>query len=338
MQRPKKTFKLKKIGFHITMDFDNAFFSQRWAIPWYQSNETAMKSKLAKQKVWAAFDKKYPNANKSKFLVKVSFQKDHTATADIFFKGGGPYLLQSVVKLDSKFWSQAMKDALRIDKHVVGFPHELSPRGLKGNSVSIPAMPFHNKIPSLKEIFSKQINIFVTPDQFLTTKFREIFQQTKLTHRSGQSRKNGLVDRSWSIGRNSSTLQFGARLSAAGFLAKFSKTTPTIPPQVTAVYRFHVYFIVRRILFQMDGIQNISAFPDDPTFNPNDNKYDEASYQRLGSDFGVDPKTDFRYTQGLTSRLKRSFTMFWGLRSTFKAAFWTRGSGKRGADRVSCPG
>lgn len=151
-------------------------------------------AKLAKQKVWAAFDKKYPNADKSKFHAKASFEKDHTATADIFFRGGGPYLLQSVVKLDSKFWSQAMKDALRIDKHVAGFPHELSPNGLKGNSVSIPAVPFHNKIPSPERNFQQTDQHLRDPRPIFNDKVRRDFQQTKLTHRSGQIRKNGLVD------------------------------------------------------------------------------------------------------------------------------------------------
>ena len=63
-----------------------------------------------------------------------------------------------------------------------------------------------------------------------------------------------------------------------------------------AFYRFHVYFTVRRILFQMGGIQSISALPGDPTFNLSGNHYDVASYKRICAEFGIDPTSDFRST------------------------------------------
>ena len=40
-----------------------------------------------------------------------------------------------------------------------------------------------------------------------------------------------------------------------------------LPPHVYNFYLFHVYFTVRRILFQMGGIQSISALPGDQTFD-----------------------------------------------------------------------
>ena len=48
----------------------------------------------------------------------------------------------------------------------------------------------------------------------------------------------------------------------------------------------------------MGGIQSIGALPDDPTFNQKDNKYDIPSYKRLCAKFGVNPRTDFRFTHG----------------------------------------
>ena len=43
----------------------------------------------------------------------------------------------------------------------------------------------------------------------------------------------------------------------------FDKDHSTLgfPAQVYSFYQFHVYFTVRRILYQLGGIQNISAFP-----------------------------------------------------------------------------
>ena len=71
-----------------------------------------------------------------------------------------------------------------------------------------------------------------------------------------------------------------------------------LPPNVRAFYKFHIYFTVRRILFQMGGIQSISALPGDPTFDQFNNKYDVASYKRICNEFGVDTSSDFRFTRG----------------------------------------
>ena len=71
-----------------------------------------------------------------------------------------------------------------------------------------------------------------------------------------------------------------------------------MPENVRAFYKFHIYFTVRRILFQMGGIQSISALPGDPTFDQINNKYDVASYKRICNEFGVDPSSDFRFTRG----------------------------------------
>ena len=46
-----------------------------------------------------------------------------------------------------------------------------------------------------------------------------------------------------------------------------------------AFYLFHVYFTVRRILYQMGGIQSFSALPGDSTFSQTENKYDSPSYK-----------------------------------------------------------
>ena len=70
-----------------------------------------------------------------------------------------------------------------------------------------------------------------------------------------------------------------------------------LPTNVQAFYKFHIYFTVRRILFQMGGIQSISALPGDPTFDQFNNKYDVASYKRICNEFGVDPSSDFRFTR-----------------------------------------
>ena len=70
-----------------------------------------------------------------------------------------------------------------------GFPYQLMPLGSKV-SLPIPAVPFNGKAPSLKKIFNAEIKIYVTPDQYFRTKFREIFQKTKLRHTSAAESKH----------------------------------------------------------------------------------------------------------------------------------------------------
>ena len=69
-----------------------------------------------------------------------------------------------------------------------------------------------------------------------------------------------------------------------------------LPEKIRAFYRFHVYFTVRRILFQMGGIQSVSALPGDQTFNLSGNNYDVASSKRICAEFGIAPTSDFRFT------------------------------------------
>ena len=68
--------------------------------------------------------------------------------------------------------------------------------------------------------------------------------------------------------------------------------------QIRAFYIFHVYFTVRRILYQLGRIQSISALRRDPSFNQFNNHYDVASFKRLCNEFDIEPSNDFRFKHG----------------------------------------
>ena len=183
----------------------------------------------------------------------------------------------------SKYWSPEMKNALGLDSSVGGFSQQLTPSGLKGSSLPIPTLPFHDSAPSLKELFNKPINIFDTPDQHFTAKFRTIFCQTQLTHRSGQESKRWLAGLNMGYWLQQLNFAVWCAMTGCGISRKiFDKrhSTLNLPPRVVAFYQFHIYFTVWRILFQLGGIQNVSVLPDDPMFSLTDNKYNAAS---LGS-------------------------------------------------------
>jgi len=52
-----------------------------------------------------------------------------------------------------------------------------------------------------------------------------------------------------------------------GISCKIFDNGINLPPQIRAFYIFHVYFTVRRILYQVGGIQSMSVLPGDPPFN-----------------------------------------------------------------------
>ena len=83
----------------------------------------------------------------------------------------------------------------------------------------------------------------------------------------------------------------GCRISREIFDSGLSLT-----PQIRAFYQFYMYFTVRRVLYQLGGIQSMSALPGDPTFNQFNNHYDVASYKRICAKFGTDPSNNFRFT------------------------------------------
>ena len=268
-------------------------------LKWIQTPQADTIAKVAEQKAWKTFNVKYPNADKSKFEPQTDFAKDHTATSEIYFKAGPGHLI-NVFGSDSKYWSPEMKSALGVGQSSEGFPQQLTPSGLKGDSLPIPAVGFHDAAPSLKKIFNDPLNIYVTPDQYFTTKFREIFQKTKLTHRSGKESKTWLAGPNMRYWPQQLSFAVWCATTGCGISRKIFDDNSAIPlpPNVRAFYKFHIYFTVRRILFQMRGIQSISALPGDPTFDQFNNKYDVASYKRICNEFGVDPSSDFRFTRG----------------------------------------
>ena len=83
-----------------------------------------------------------------------------------------------------------------------------------------------------------------------------------------------------------------------------------LPPQVRSFCWFHVYFTVRRILFELGGVQNSLALPGDSAFNQTENKYDIPSFKRICAEFGISPNADFRFTKGNNHGLGSVFKYF----------------------------
>ena len=264
-------------------------------LKWLVTPEAKKIAASAQEKAWNDLLRQYPNADKSKFQIYANFSKNHTAVGEVYLKTSSG-VLSSVFGSDKRYWSPEMKTALGLDD-VNGFPHQLTRLKTK-TPLPIPAVDFTQPAPSIKRLFASLVAIYVTPDTFFTVKFREIFEQTQLEHNSATESK------AWSGGPNMKywpqQLNFAVYCATqgCGISREIFDSGVTMPEQIRAFYRFHVYFTVRRILFQMGGIQSISALPGDPTFDRTNNKYDIPSYKRICAEFGIPPTADFRFTGG----------------------------------------
>ena len=180
-----------------------------------------------------------------------------------------------------------MKTALGL-MWVSGFPYQLSLRKTK-KPLPVAAVDFAEAVPSFCKIFKDKIRIYVMPDEFFVTKFREIFQQTRLTHTASAEAKIWLGGPNMKYWPQQLNFAVFCAMQGCGISCKIFDSGFSLTPQIRVFFQFHVYFTVRLILYQMGGIQSMSALPGDPTFNPLDNHYDEALYKRICAVFGKDP-------------------------------------------------
>ena len=269
------------------------------------------------------FKARYPKANFADFKTGDFFGKPN-----IFFQEGdeGTTVFDDDGKdfRSSIYFSKEMKRQLGL---APGFPLELTHN--PNPKLEIPAVPFNSEagkasetLNTLKDALVQQ-EIYVTPSDKFKIKFRDIFTDTVITHRSSHE------SRRWLAGPNfeywPQTLNFAFFIATTGcgvsrrilFEDKMrdgkndlTDSELKIPPQVRSFFWFHVYFTVRRILFELGGPQNSLPLPGDTAFNQTENKYDIPSFERICAEFGISPNADFRFTRGDNHGLGSVFEYF----------------------------
>ena len=76
-----------------------------------------------------------------------------------------------------------MREALGIMHQDGGFPFQFSLNVNNNPKKPIPAVDFYEKINKYKQVgdvLNKELKIFVTPTEYFTTKFRQIFTKTQI--------------------------------------------------------------------------------------------------------------------------------------------------------------
>ena len=269
------------------------------------------------------FKARYPKANFADFKTEDFFGKPN-----IFFREGDEET--AVFDDDGKdfrssiYFSKEMKRQLGL---APGFPLELTHN--PNPKLEIPAVPFNSEtreaseaLNTLKDALVQQ-EIYVTPSEKFKIKFRDIFTDTVITHRSSHESRRWLAGPNFEYYPQQLNFAFFAATTGCGVSRRIlfedkmrdgkndlTDSELKLPPQVRSFFWFHVYFTVRRILFELGGVQNSLPLPGDTAFNQTENKYDIPSFERICAEFGISPNADFRFTRGDNHGLGSVFEYF----------------------------
>ena len=264
------------------------------------------------------FKSRYPKANFADFKTEDFFGKPN-----IFFREGDEET--AVFDDDGKdfrpsiYFSKEMKRQLGL---APGFPLELTHN--PNPKLEIPAVPFNGEAATgtLKDALVQQ-EIYVTPSDKFKIKFRDIFTDTVITHKSSHESRRWLAGPNFEYWPQTLNFAFFAATTGCGVSRRIlfedkmrdgkndlTDSELKLPPQVRSFFWFHVYFTVRRILFELGGPQNSLPLPGDTAFSQTENKYDIPSFERICAEFGISPNADFRFTRGDNHGLGSVFEYF----------------------------
>ena len=270
------------------------------------------------------FKARYPKANFADFKTGDFFGKPN-----IFFHseaGEGTTVFDDDGKdfRSSIFFSKEMKRQLGL---APGFPLELTYN--PNPKLEIPAVPFNSETREASETLNTikdnlvQQEIYVTPSDKFKIKFRDIFTDTVITHKSSHESRRWLAGPNFEYWPQTLNFAFFCATTGCGVSRRIlfedkmrdgkndlTDSELKIPPQVRSFFWFHVYFTVRRILFELGGPQNSLPLPGDTAFSQTENKYDIPSFERICAEFGISPNADFRFTRGDNHGLGSVFEYF----------------------------
>ena len=236
----------------------NVAKSLKSQLTWLSSSEAKQRADAAKAHAISEFKKRFPRADMSRFEEEVDFDSNHKATGEVLFKDSDGSKTDPLIQ-DSKYWSQPLKDALGFHQDG-GFPAQLSLL-VQNTPQPVPAVDFSEKTPqSVADLFNKEIKIYVTPTEFFTTKFRNIFTKPMITFRSGHDSRKWLAKPDMSFWPQQ--LNFAMWCATTGCGVSREMLFPSslnLSEQIRLFYQFHVYYTTRKILYEMGGIQSKGA-------------------------------------------------------------------------------
>ena len=275
------------------------------------------------------FKARYPKANFADFKTEYFFGKPniffHNKAGDSEAGDEGTTVFDDDGKdfRSSIYFSKEMKRQLGL---APGFPLELTHN--PNPKLEIPAVPFNSEADNTETLNTIKDNlvqqeIYVTPSEKFKIKFRDIFTDTVITHRSSHESRRWLAGPNFEYWPQTLNFAFFVATTGCGVSRRIlfedkmrdgkndlTDSELKLPPQVRSFFWFHVYFTVRRILFELGGPHNSLPLPGDTAFSQTENKYDIPSFERICAEFGISPNADFRFTRGDNHGLGSVFEYF----------------------------
>ena len=223
---------------------------------------------------WSKFQAKYPHADRSKFHLD-----DTDGVRNIYF---GDHWAWGETLHGIDTFSYAEKQALG---KASSFPMELT---LSNKRYPVPGKGFDKDVKDIAGLLVN-LDIFVTPNDSFIAKMRNIFGSSMVRFTSGAQGHgwlNGPEFKYWP-----QQLNFAVWCATCG--CGISLTELDMWPKIVQGFlKFHVYFTIRRILYEM-GV----PLPDESAFNQTNNVYGKSAFNALCNEFGV-VSPDFRFKRG----------------------------------------
>ena len=262
--------------------------------------------------VWKNFQQLYPHADLSKFKHTdwddaVYFKSKHDGLFQVFYSRGSNnyYYTDEIKKALERPAIHHIATHVAAIQHLSNFPEELllNPKP----KLPVPALGHADKHRTFD--FSN-LDIFVTPKDYFRLKFRNIFNDTQLTHHSGKESHRWMNSPYICYWPQQLNFAVWCVTTGCGISSKMLFDDGELPVQVKSFLWFHVYFTIRRILHELGGIQSSVALPGDSAFDQKKNPCDIPSYSRVCNEFGISPSTDFRFQQGMNEGLGNVYIYF----------------------------
>ena len=237
---------------------------------------------------WERFQAKYPHADRSKFHLD-----DTDGVRNIYF---GDHWAWGETKHDRNAFSSEEVSALG---RASSFPMELV---LSNNRYPVPGVSFSD---GTKDIADSLINldIFVTPTNSFQVKMMNVFTKTVVPFWTSSQCY------AWLGGPNykywPQQLNFAVWCATCGCGVSLVEL-PGYPKIIQGFLKFHVYFTVRRILYEL-GV----PLPDQSAFSQTGNTYNKSQFEALCNEFGI-VNADFRWIRGRNHGLGDVFEYYGG--------------------------
>ena len=231
------------------------------------------------------FKKRYPRADLSKF----QFVSDDYG-GYIYWRYNN-LTVMSYDDLTGQTWisdiNSELKGKLNTDLGIKNsFPDSLK---LTTKKYPIPAIDFDTTASDITTLLT-DLDIYVSQKQKFTAEMRDIFKEVTIKFTSAKQSRKWLQGPDYNYWPQQLNFAVWCATSGCGISMHEAES---YPPVVYGFIKFHVYFTIRRILYEMG-----CPLPDDTVFDQINNTYNKVIFQRLCHEFGLSTIPDFRFRGG----------------------------------------